>query len=173
MTHNPRAQRRFSTTEAPYFSPFSLPDYSEDPFMQKLWSVFSTPLRFSTISRLASSSAGSPESPSLQVPVLFLKDSFTREPGIKVQHANFQASKVVDYGATVRATILSCDSNYSSPSATIPDNGRYCWYSGTCRQCLSAALACTSQLGPIPTTPQDPLQGRDGHFTPQARRLKV
>ncbi|RVW19864.1 Protein transport inhibitor response 1 [Vitis vinifera] len=27
-----------------------------------------------------------------------------------------------------------------------------CWY-GTCRQCLSAALACTSQLGPIPTRP--------------------
>ena len=22
-------------------------------------------------------------------------------------------------------------------------------------------------------TPQDPLQGRDGHFTPQTRRLKV
>ncbi|RVW25121.1 hypothetical protein CK203_117006 [Vitis vinifera] len=54
-----------------------------------------------------------------------IKDSFTREPGIKVQHANFQASKAVDYGATVRAAILSGDSNYSSPSATIPDNGRY------------------------------------------------
>ena len=24
-----------------------------------------------------------------------------------------------------------------------------------------------------PVTPQDPLQGRDGHFTPQTRRLKV
>ena len=65
MTQNPRVQTRFSTTEAPYFSPFSLPDYSEDPFMQKLWSIFSTPLRFSTVSRLASASAGSQESPKL------------------------------------------------------------------------------------------------------------
>ncbi|RVW18272.1 hypothetical protein CK203_114408 [Vitis vinifera] len=43
----------------------------------------------------------------------------------RFQHANFQASKAVDYGATVRAAILSGDNNYSSPSATIPDNGRY------------------------------------------------
>lgn len=153
MTQNPRAQTRFSTTETPYFSPFSLPDYSEDPFMQKLWNIFSTPLRLSTVSRFASASAGSPESPSLHVSVLVLKDSFTREPGIKVQHANFQASKAVAYGGTVQAAILSSDSNYSSTSATIPDNGRHCWYSGTCRQCLSAALACASQLAPIPTRP--------------------
>uniref|UniRef100_F6GYG9 Uncharacterized protein n=1 Tax=Vitis vinifera TaxID=29760 RepID=F6GYG9_VITVI len=61
--------------------------------------------------KLASASAGSPKSPSLQVPVLVLKDSFTREPGIKVQHANFQVSKVVAYGATIQATILSGEGN--------------------------------------------------------------
>ncbi|WJZ91091.1 hypothetical protein VitviT2T_010196 [Vitis vinifera] len=61
--------------------------------------------------QLASASAGSPKSPSLQVPVLVLKDSFTREPGIKVQHANFQVSKVVAYGATIQATILSGEGN--------------------------------------------------------------
>ncbi|RVX11462.1 Retrovirus-related Pol polyprotein from transposon RE1 [Vitis vinifera] len=30
-----------------------------------------------------------------------------------------------------------------------------------------------SLRGSVDVTPQDPLQGRDGHFTPQTRRLKV
>ena len=49
------------------------------------------------------------------------------------------------------SSCMSSDSNYSSTSASISDNGRYCWYSGTYRQCLSTAPACTRQLDPIPT----------------------
>ena len=45
------------------------------------------------------------------LPVLVLKDSLTREPGIKVHHANIQASKVVAYGAAVQAAILSGEGN--------------------------------------------------------------
>ncbi|RVW18268.1 hypothetical protein CK203_114411 [Vitis vinifera] len=94
MTHNPRAQTRFQYNRG--FILLSI-------FPPRL---FRGPFHAEAVKHLLNT----------------IKDSFTREPGIKVQHANFQASKAVDYGATVRAAILSGDSNYSSllqPSQTM------------------------------------------------------
>ena len=58
---------------------------------------------------------------------------------------------------------------FTLPGGYIPDKG----ISRAWQSYRSLPMAPRARTETWHVTPQDPLQGRDGHFTPQTRRLKV